>query len=406
MRTRTLAAVRYLLIVCAAVGACYSFLLARAAWLFEQDTAVSVPKAVELVPYNSTYLSRLAAWRSDEKVALLERAVALNHFDFQSLIQLGFDQEFRKHNLPQAEHFYLQAAVVNQMFLTKWTLTNFYFRHERIPEFFRWASAALAITPYSPEPIFVQMWLLSQDANRIAHAIPDRPRVLLPYAWFLSNHQKHEPIAPIVQRLVQAVGKRDPHNWGRDDLLAMIEDRLVAAGDRDTALSVWNSMAKGNWIQQTVPDVIHPVTNGDFEKLLYPHGFDWRELAVAGIRADQIPSARLLRFYFSGDEPEQCSVLQQYIPMQPGRSYALHWRADSGLAENPSGLRWHLAPVSKTPSVELVSDDLVIAQNVGWHFRAPSDGTLALLTLEYARPMGQLRARGTLTLRDVSAQAQ
>ncbi len=358
------------------------------------------------MPYNSAYLARLAAWRSEQRVALLEKAVALNPFDFESLIQLGFDQEFRKHNLQQAEHFYLRAAVVNQMFLPKWTLTNFYFRHERVSEFFRWASAALAITPYSPEPIFVQMWLLSQDADRIASAIPDRPRVLLPYAWFLSNSQKQEPIASIVRRLVEAVGKHDPHNWGRDDLLAMILDRLLAAGDRNTALSVWNSLAKGNWIEPTVPTVTRPVTNGSFQNPLYQHGFDWRELAVSGIRADQIPSARLLRFYFSGNEPEECSLLEQYIPVEPGHTYDLRWRVDSGLAENPSGLRWHLTPVSKTPSVELVSGDLVTAANTGWQFRAPSDATVALLSLEYARPMGQLRARGTFTLRNISAHAE
>jgi hypothetical protein len=397
---------RYSLIACAILGAFYSFLLARAAWLFEQDTASSVPKAVELVPYNSAYLSRLAAWRSNDKVALLQQAVSLNPFDFESLIQLGFDQEFRKRDIQQAERFYLRAAVVNQMFLPKWTLTNFYFRHARLPEFFRWANAALAITPFSAEPIFVQMWLLSQDADRISRAIPERPRILLPYAWFLSNNQKQDPIGPIVHRLVQAVGKLDPHNWGRDDLLAVIEDRLVAAGNRDTALSVWSSMANARWIPQTVPDTTHPVTNGDFRLPFYQHGFDWTELATPGIHTDQIPSDKLVRFYFSGDEPEQCSLFQQYIPLEAGRAYDLHWHIDSGLPEGPSGLHWHLTPISKAPSVELVSDDLAESKNPDWQFHAPLAAKIALLTLGYQRPLGQIRARGTVLLKDVSSRAE
>ena len=160
----------------AAVAGCYSFLLARAAWLFEKDTLTSVPEAVQLAPYNSAYLSRLAAWRPAQKVQLLERAAALNPFDFESLIQLGFYQEFQKHDTAAAEKFYLRAATVNRMYLPKWTLTNFYFRNGRTAEFFHWANASLVITPYSPEPIFVEMWQISQDAEQIARAIPDRPR--------------------------------------------------------------------------------------------------------------------------------------------------------------------------------------------------------------------------------------
>lgn len=61
-----------------------------------------------------------------------------------------------------------------RMFLRKWTLTNFYFRQRRPHDFFHWANAALQVAPYSPDPIFAQMWLVSQDAGRIAAAIPER----------------------------------------------------------------------------------------------------------------------------------------------------------------------------------------------------------------------------------------
>ena len=144
-----------LLIAGAILAAFYSFLLARASWLFEQDTSSSVPKAAGLMPYNGAYLARLAAWAPAQKFFLFRRAVELNPFDFESLIQLGIFSEFQKHNDAQAERYYLRAEEVNKMFLPKWTLTNYYFRHGRTAEFFRWATASLAITPYSPEPIFL-----------------------------------------------------------------------------------------------------------------------------------------------------------------------------------------------------------------------------------------------------------
>ncbi len=123
--------VRYLLIAGALAAAIYSFVLARASWLFRQDTAISIPAAVALVPFDSTYVARLAAWRPAEKIALLHRAVELNPFDSESWIQLGFVSEFQQHDRASAERYYLKAAEVNKMFLPKWTLTNFYFRQDQ-----------------------------------------------------------------------------------------------------------------------------------------------------------------------------------------------------------------------------------------------------------------------------------
>ncbi len=392
-----------LLIAAAILAAFYSFLLARAAWLFERDTSSSVSKAAGLLPYNGAYLARLAAWAPAQKFFLLRRAVELNPFDFESLIQLGIFSEFQKHKDAQAERYYLQAEEVNKMFLPKWTLTNYYFRHGRTAEFFRWATASLAITPYSPEPIFLQMWLMSQDGTKIARAMPDRPRILLPYAWFLSNNQRTATIAPVVQRLIGDTAKMDPRAWGRDDLVAMIEDRLVAQGDGNSALAIWSSMAKAGWIQDGVPSTSHPVTNGDFRRTLYQHGFDWIPLSPRGVRVDQIASESLIRLQFSGDEPEQCSILEQYIPLEANRTYDLRWRVQAALAEEPSGLSWHLVPVKQGGTPEILSGDLGTTGSGEWRFRTPAAAGLSRLTLEYARPLGHVRTRGTVLLKSVSS---
>ncbi len=385
----------------AAAAACYSFILAGASWLFEQDNASSVPAAVRLVPYNSTYLWRLASWRPDQRVALLQRAIELNPFDFHSLIQLGIDSEFQKHDNARAERYYLKAFDVNKMFLPKWTLTNFYFRHERRTDFFRWATATLAITPYAPEPVFTQMWLLSARPTEIARAIPDRPRILLPYAWFLSNSHQDDAIPPIVSRLVAAVGKGDPHAWGRDDLLPQIEDRLVTEGERGPALAIWGSMVKAGWLHGGVPSNADPVTNGQFRTPFYHHGFDWVPANVDGVRVEQSPVEGLVRLQFSGDEPESCTLLQQYIPLEAGREYTFGWRVESRLIDMPSGLTWRLKPVPDGERAGFSSGDLSITQREGWRFRAPLQSNLYLLSLEYRRPLGHLRATGTVTLRSV-----
>ncbi len=375
--------------------------MASAGWLFQQDTAASVPAAVQLVPFNSAYLARLAAWKPNEKVALLHRAVMLNPFDSESWIQLGFVSEFQQHDEARAEKYFLRAAEVNKMFLPKWTLTNFYFRHGNITNFFHWASATLAITPYSPEPVFTQMWLMSQDAERIARAVPDRPRTLLPYAWFLSNAHQYGSIVSVIERLIKSVGNKDPRAWGRDDLLANIEDRMVLQGDRDLALSIWASMVRGGWLQQNISDAGHPLTNGDFRTPFFRHGLDWIPASVDGIKVEQSPSEGVTRLYFSGNEPEHCVILQQYLPLEAGGMYQFQWQAETRLNESPAGLTWHLGGADRPAEYGVISPDLSMASR--WRVQAPAGTGFALLSLEYNRPLGHLRARGFVTLRSISA---
>ena len=160
----------------------------------------------------------------------------LNPWDFQSWIQLGLAIEMQHNDPARAELAYLRAAAVDHMFLPKWTLTNFYFRQRRPSDFFHWAHATLQITPYSSDPIFAQMWLVSQDASRIAAAIPDRAGVLLQYAWFISNARQFAAIPPVIQRLVARVENVDARLWGRDDLVASIEDQILREGAGATVL--------------------------------------------------------------------------------------------------------------------------------------------------------------------------
>lgn len=391
---------RYLTIAAAIAAAFYSLILARAAQLFALDTAASVPAAVKLVPYHAAYVARLAAWRPEERDTLLRRAVQLNPWDSQSWIQLGLVTEMQQSDAQGGERDYLRAAAMNHMFLPRWTLANFYFRQHRPSDFFRWANAALQITPYSSDPVFAQMWLVSQDAHRIAAAIPDRPRVLLQYAWFLSNARQFAAIPPILQRLVTRAGSAYPGMWGRDDLVASIEDQILNAGDRRDALAIWTSLKDGAWIPHGIPSVAHPLTNGDFRFPFFRHGFDWAPIDSAGARVEQFRDARAVRISLSGEQRDRCVLLRQYVPIEPRGVYGLAWRTTKQDADLGSGLAWHVRAMPPQSGDDLVSGNLLGAEGA-WRFRAPSSDA-ALLSLEYSRPVGRVRANGTITLQSVS----
>jgi hypothetical protein len=395
---------RYLTIVAAIAAAFYCLILARAAHLFALDTRASVPAAVELVPYDGAYTARLAAWRPAGRNRLLRRAVELNPWDFQSWIQLGLATEMQGNDAEEAEREYLRAAAVNHMFLPKWTLINFYFRQRRPSEFFHWANAALRITPYSSDPIFAQMWLVSQDPARIAAAIPDRPRVLLQYAWFLSNVRQFSAIPPTIQRLIARVGSAgpnaDPRLWGRDDLVASIEDQILREGDRRDGLAVWTSLKDGGWIGQGIPDVRHPLTNGDFRIPFFRHGFDWAPMDSTAARLEQLRDMGRVRISLSGDQPDHCVLLRQYVPLAAASVYSLAWRASAPDEGAHRGLAWHLRAMPSGAGEDLISGDLLDSSGA-WQFRAPASD-VAMLSLEYSRPEGQVRAAGTVTLEAVS----
>jgi hypothetical protein len=392
---------RYCAIAAAIAAACYSLLLSRAAYLFALDTRTSVAAAVRLVSYHGVYIARLAAWQPTEREKLLRRAVQLDPWDYQSWIQLGLSTEMQHNDVVAAERDYLRAAAVDRMFLPKWTLTNFYFRQRRSSDFFHWANAALQITPYSSEPIFAQMWLLSQDASRIAAAIPDRPAVLLQYAWFLSNARQFTAIPEVIQRLVVRVGNAEPQLWGRDDLVASIEDQILGEGNRRDGLAIWTSLKAGRWISQSIPDPRRPLTNGNFRMPFFRHGFDWAPQDSSCGRVEQFRHEGQVRISLPGDQPDTCVLLRQYVPLAAGRVYSLAWRVSTQDPDKRRGLAWHVRPLPRNIGGEdIASSDLFDSPGV-WQFRAPASD-VAMLSLEYNRPKGYVRAAGTIALESVA----
>lgn len=400
MKTAALNALRYVIVGAALVAGIYALILARAATLFQRDTAVSVASAVRLQPHNSEYLDRLASWQPEERKTLLQRSIAENPFNYDAWIRLGLMDEMQDGDSAAAEKCYLQAANINHMFLPRWTLANFYFRQQRPDDFFHWTKETLKVTPYSSDPVFAQMWQMTQDEDTLESAIPERPRILLQYAWYLANSKQFNSIPRAVERLVHLVNKEDAGKWGREDLLAVTEDHMLAAGYPGPALSVWSTLKSAGWINQSVPNDQKPLTNGDFREPFYRHGFDWVINENPGMRTEQLPDIPELRVSLYGDEGEKITVLQQYVAVAPGGRYTMTWSQQSEELNDPSGLAWHLHSIGGADIPEIVSGDVVIGKPE-WNFVAPSGAKTFLLTLEYARVLGTTRARGSLALKAV-----
>jgi len=404
MKSALLNALRYAVAGGAVAGCVYALILARASYLFHEDTAVSVAAAVRLQPHNAEYLDRLASWQPDDRKALLERSLAENRFNYNAWIRLGLMAEMQDGDNAAAERYYLQAANVDHMFLPRWTLANFYFRQQRPDDFFHWTRETLAVTPYASDPVFAQMWQMTQDEDTIQAAIPDLPRILLQYAWYLTNSKQYDRIPRAVERLVHLVKKDDAGKWGRDDLLALSEDHMLAAGYLQPALAVWSALKSAGWIEESVPNEQNPVTNGDFRQPFFRHGFDWVINDNPGTRVEQLADISELRINLYGDEAEKMVLLQQYVAVAPGARYRMTWHHQSEELSEPSGFTWHLHAVDGG-TADIASGDIISAKaspNASWDFVAPLHAKAFLLTLEYARALGTTRARGALALKSVA----
>ena len=90
-----------------------------------------------------------------------------------------------------------------------------------------------------------------------------------------------------------------------------------------TGLQFWATLRDGRWIDQNVPDANHPLTNGNFRQRFYRHGFDWLPLEDDGVHIDQFVDEPSIDIGLSGDQPEHCTLLRQYVAVEGGFLYKL-----------------------------------------------------------------------------------
>ena len=422
-------------VVCLLLAA-YSTLLAYTNYLFCQGTPGALTEAIRLEPYNSKYLSALAALSPRRSPELLQRAVSLNPYDAQSWIHLGRNAEINRHDPVLAERYYLRAAAIDRMYLPSWTLANFYFRQQNRDKLFEWARRALTVTPYDATPLFEALWFMSPDQDRIAAAMPDRDQVLLQYASFLSQTNRLQLVNPVLDRAISLSPSGVPLSETHPDVplpspAAAILDRFLQAGSVEQALHLWRRLTAAHWLSPyTTPSAARPLTNGKFQLPLLGHGFDWSAPPVAGVTFDQFLDLGQIRFTFSGTQPEACLLLAQYLPLQPGRRYRLVWTAAMDRIAPANGVTWRIDSFQNGSALPIAtgmtSPDVTSAHDAEafWEFQAPDSsvsGTeprtqasgehldpkprLFLITLEYSRPIGKIRIEGALSLRNVSLTA-
>jgi hypothetical protein len=353
-----------------AVAAWFSTLLARADQAFRKGTPEAVARAVELTPDNADYLSLRALqidYEGGDVRPMLNRMAALNPSSSKPRIQLGLDAEVRG-DFETAQGWLLDAARVDRQFEPAWTLANFYYRQQRPEQFWAWMRTALEVSYGDRRPAFDLCWNVSSKGQEILErAIPARREVEAAYLSYLLQTNRLADAAPAAVKLAAS---RNPVDL---PLLYAACDALLDAGSGAAALDVWTALGG-------------PLV--DFDAPRIGHGFDWQPVSAPGI------THVANRIVLSGQQPESCELLRQFLHLRPGQPYVLRWEARTSGFPAQTGLEWRVADHSA-----------VVASHEDWQpgeFKFISSGEWPALSLHYQRPTGEPRAEGYVDLRHVT----
>jgi hypothetical protein len=389
----------------------YSLIVARAIHLAQSASPESIRHAIQLIPFNPDFFLKLDSALPQSSPRLLRQALALNPFQSDAWIRLGLDAEMRQRNPSRAEACYRKAAEVDRMYLPQATVANFYARQQDAPKFFEAAKKTLELTPFDSRPILAQAAMLAKHPDDVLAIVPDRPRVLFDYLNLLLAGGTPELLSKVALRAARhrpgsVVGPPGLTDTWREEL-GSAADRLLQSARLQDAIDLWNAMHAQGWIDALAPSLSNPIPAAALHEAAFGHGFGWLRPQVPGVLSDQFSSLGKLTFTFDGTEPETCRLLQRFIPVTGAKAYNFNWRAESLDLLDPSGLRWRIYPVlpqSDKDRVLLASPELLNneRQDGSWQFLAPAGWRVALVALEYERPLGQVRAEGSISLSNIS----
>ncbi len=352
------------LLVCA--GA-FSVRRAVADFEFRRGTPESVARAVETAPSNAEYLLFRALqieYDGGDSTATLERAAAVDPYSSAPRIRLGLAAEVRG-DQADAERWLLDAAKIDRQFEPGWTLANFYFRHDRMAEFWKWMKTALEVSYGDRRPAFDLCWRASSDAEEIARAISERHEVLGAYLAYLLETHRVDAAGPVSLKFAAS------RVAGDQALLLGACDEFIRAGKTDAALALW--------------DAVFPkytgLVRGNFDAPAIGQGFDWRADTIPGVVHLDLDMPARHRITLTGRQPESCVLLRQTVVVEPGREYRLRWESRGDVK---SGVEFRVAGAKAALSAGELA------------FRGLS--RMVELTVNYDRPQGEVRAEGSVEL--------
>ncbi len=395
--------------VCVLVGlAAAGAWSARMGWADDQvrkETIAGTEEALHWLPGNAEYEYRLALLTAETEpersLAALRGAVERNPADARSWIALGLAREDAG-DLTEAERCLRRAAAEDRGYLPRWTLANFYFRRDDWLHFWEWANSAAEMVYDGGVPLFRLCGRVGNGGDVMDRLALRRPDVRAGYVQYLLQDGRLDALVLAVRRVLESGREADT------PLLLTACGRLLETGRARDAVEVWNSLAAAHRIRLAplAPERGALVTNGRFTTAPSGAGFDWRLPVVEGVSAAREDRSGGLRLTFSGEQPENCDVLTEWVPVEENTDYTLASGFRTADIPSASGVTWRIVDVGGSRELA-ASEDLAAEEGrrSDTHFRTPAECRLVRLSLSYHRPPGMTRINGYVVLQEVEIRA-
>jgi tetratricopeptide (TPR) repeat protein len=391
-RMHFLALLMRLAIVCACVmGIWKSWEIASSDSLFLQGTVDSVRASIRLEPDCWWCYVQLARLDDPSAEQLLQTSLRLNRYNSEAAIDLGLRYE-ADGNFRRAEELLLQASEVDDTYMPRWSLANFYLRRNNLSAFWDWTHRATEMPADDIGALFELCWRVSPDPKTIGGNIAqDNPDVRRQYILFLIG--KGQPEAAVNPALaLVGTGLQDSDQT----LLFTLLDKLIHANDAAGANAIWSRLISQHRIEA---DPSFP-NNPQFVRDPLPVDFDWNFPAYDGLHS--WPGSSGLETEFTGDQPESCTIAEQTIILSPG-TYRLESSYRTRGVLPGTGIQWQIVD---TASDEIVASSASLSSDIPARIALPfvvsADRQLLRLRLVYQRNLGTPRISGTMLVTSVT----
>jgi tetratricopeptide (TPR) repeat protein len=382
--SRLFAGISFLVFVFA-LGSTLRLTAAECAWRWGSSPRAEWPIAVG----NARHFEDLATEGEPALVrSSLRMALRWNPRDSTAWIALGLAAE-RDGDMDQAADCFLQAEKVDRQYLPAWTSANFFFRRSNDLQFWRTAARAAAMSYDDPAPLIELTDRRAPNAIDGLGRLGDSARLERGYLHFLIGQGRWQEAVKIAARLCLL------HDGSDRELMLNFVDRLIAANEGEAALATWNRLDR-----TAIPDAAQrgALVNRRFQRQPSGHGFDWRVTEPPGGSVHWEPSK--LEFLLAESTPDACTLLEQWVALDPGR-YRLRFEyRTSGLAEE-TGLHWALLHGGRAEawSAALVQAPRQASNGnvVEWNFRVATAGLYELAWV-YTRVLGTIHREGRAAL--------
>lgn len=325
---------------------------------------------------------QLAQLGTTDAEVLLTRAIRLNPYNAGPLTDLANLLEQQRH-FGRAEEALLEANRVDKTYFPRWTLANFYLRRGRDADFWQWARRAAEVGSEDMTALFDLCRRLEPDPDRLAaRLIPDRGPAIHNFLDYLARRGLPPPAGVCERALLHS----DPNLAAR---LAIAVEGQLAARRFDDARRTWLAMVKSGVAAE--PGEVPVVRSG--------MAFDWRLPATDGAVA--LLTTGGLEIQLTGQQAGTAVLCERLLLLDPSASYTVsHQTRFDGTG---AGIYWK---VILEGAAAVHTSDLTRPPAEPLRFRTGPGDRLARLVLTAERPLGELRARGTLTVQSVSIQRQ